>query len=182
MPIREEREWGERCRRSLANHLKPTWGRSYLSSDGVLFFRSKDGGELEINALYSTFNETSTLWWYSVKNDYWGDWQDNRHLAFLMRDADGVNYLILNPRESHTLLKNCGQGQDEDKNIHIRRPAHMGQEYFVEWQDLRLVGRIMPLPILEKYRQKASPWQPCPECGVLIKPADFESHMLRHKG
>ena len=181
MPTREEKEWGERSRRALGNHLQPTWGRSILSSNDVLYFRSNDGVGFEVVALYSMLNQVSSVWWFAVNRDYWAEWQRNRHMAFLMRDVDGVNYLILNPDESQRLLKNCEQGQSEDKNIHIRRPANMGQEYFVEWQDLCLNGRIKPLPILERRQQRRSCWQPCPVCGIQIKPTDVETHLrLRH--
>lgn len=133
-------ECGRRCRKAFCESSKGNWGE-YSMRGRKITFRHKT-----VFALYSDYNPLTSVWFYGVPSDEWQDWQDQL-LLILMKEADEVNYTILQPKETVSLLSRCGQDRIGDKKIHVRRPTGGGRLYFVEWQDFPLHNRIAPLRV-----------------------------------
>ena len=97
-------------------------------------------------AVYSDFHADQSQWWYSVPKSEWEDWQ-TQSLAILMKESSEVYYVLLNPKESITLLSRCGPHYGNvDKYITIR-PISGGEIYFVEWSEFPLLSRLCSLQV-----------------------------------
>ena len=98
-------------------------------------------------ALYSDFHAGQSQWWYSVPKSKWEDWQ-TQSLVILMKESSEVYYVLLNPKESITLLSRCGPHYSNvDKYVTIRRPTSGGEIYFVEWSEFPLLSRLCSLQV-----------------------------------
>jgi hypothetical protein len=64
-----------------------------------------------------------------------------------MKESNEVNYVLLDQKESETLLRKCGQDSKGEKKINIRRPASGGKIYIVEWEDFPLASRCNSLQV-----------------------------------
>ncbi len=134
------RENGKRCRLALGEFLKPPLG-PYALDGRTLIFNGR-----EIFVLYSSFQVSTSQWWYGIQQEEWEEWGD-RFVAFLMRDRRDVNFVMLDPKESGTLLGKCRHDYNGQKEMHIRI-REGGRVYFVEWQNFSLAGRVQPLKVL----------------------------------
>jgi len=97
-------------------------------------------------ALYSDFHVRISQWFYGVPKTEWEDWQ-NQYLAILMKELNEVGYVLLNQKESVTLLSKCGQDSKGEKKINIRRPTGGGRIYIVEWEEFPLSSRQSSLQV-----------------------------------
>src|SRR5713101_8710995 len=136
-------ECGRRCRVSFGELFKPQWGSYRCGGRGSskMLFESNT-----VFALYSDFHADQSQWWYGVPKSEWEDWQ-NQSLAILMKESSEVYYVLLNPKETVTLLSRCGQDSKGTKKITIRRPTSGGRIYFVEWQEFPLPSRLCSLQV-----------------------------------
>ncbi len=135
------RECGKRCRVSFGELQKQTLG-TYTLRGRNMIFRDK-----EIFVLYSDFHPESSQWYYGIPQNVWDDWQ-NRSLAFLMKDGGSVQYALLNPQESETLIGKCGQDRTYgQKEVNIRMPVTIGKIHIVEWREFPLSERVQPLHV-----------------------------------
>lgn len=133
-------ESGKRCRLALGERFKCEWG-SYRLRNRTLLFPGKS-----VFALYSDYHPKISQWFYGVPKSEWEDWQ-NHYMAILMKESNEVNYVLLDQKESETLLRKCGQDSKGEKKINIRRPASGGEIYIVEWEDFPLANRCNSLQV-----------------------------------
>ena len=134
-------ECGKRCRVAFADHFKPRWGSYRLTGRKILF------RDQPVFAAYSDFHANISQWFYGIPRDEWRDWP-KQSLAILMKESYDVSYVLLDPKESTSLLAKCGQDKNGEKKINIRMPTGGGRIYIVEWEDFPIHSRIARLPIL----------------------------------
>lgn len=135
------RECGKRCRVAFSECFKSQWG-AYRFRDRQIIFKDS-----VLLSLYSDYNVKGSKWFYGVPKIEWEDWR-GKHLLFLMKEANYVSYVMLNPNESEALLSKCSQDKTSgEKKISIRRRTNGGNIYFVEWNELHLLGRVHPLEV-----------------------------------
>jgi hypothetical protein len=145
MPTRQQLEAAAEARQAFGQLQGNFWGGRFVLNGITLIFERK-GGFTFVIALYSSI-DAQGLWWYGLQERHWSKWTEGSYLAFLMKDADGVSVVVLDPIESTRLLDMTEPSADRNKKIHIRRPANGGKIYVVEWPDFRLADRLQRLPM-----------------------------------
>lgn len=139
MPTARDRDFGKQCRLAFGELHAPMRGGSfYLSNCCVIFPAEK---------VYVAYAAIPPLWFYGISQGESESWENDQSLAFVLRDADGARYALLNANEAVTLLGKCPADDVGQKKIHIRRPVNSGQIYFVEWKDFRLSDRLQRLNV-----------------------------------
>jgi hypothetical protein len=128
---------------SLGNTLKENWGSFTLVDRSLLDF-----GDKKILCKYSSFSEAQQKWFWGVSKIYWGDWQENDHLALILEDGpdSSYSYLLLDSEEARRLFGYCSVSKDgTEKKISMRRYADDGKRHLQEWRNFDVEGRLRKL-------------------------------------
>lgn len=134
---------GKLFRDALAAKLEPEFGSLRVNNS---WLTTEDGKNL-ILARYATF--ITDGWFFDLKDSHYTAWDSSKRLAFLMKEDQKLEYLLLTPEESLALITRSKIAPaDSAKKISIRRAAN-GQIYFIGWNDFILNEKITPLDILE---------------------------------
>ena len=144
MATHDQLECGRLARRAFGELQREEWG-PYHANGNIMIFKPQNEF-IFVVTLYASVDQAG-LWWFGCKRNDWASWSKRHYLAFLMKDEDGINSVLLDPQESQRLLGLHDPKSNGEKKLHIRRPKNMGSINFDKWKEFPLSTKLRRLKV-----------------------------------